>query len=396
MTASRQVIEDTLNAFCPDSDAYLEGVEGGPLSGLRFAAKDIFDVAGYVTGNGNPDWKATHKAAEKTAWAVQVLVEAGATMVGKTITEELTWGLSGENTHYGVPMNPRAPGRIPGGSSSGSASAVAGGLADFALGSDTLGSVRVPSSFCGLYGLRPTHGRVSLDGVLPQAPSYDTVGWFARDIDVFAKVGALLLQNNLTTERPERLILAEDCFELTDKAVVDALLPAVESISSLIGVFSTERLAPAQLTDWVDQQITLQSREAWESVGDWIAQVNARMRFSVASSYNAASKRTSEEIEAAKSDRKAIIVRMDEILTEGTIICLPTTPGAAPPLGARGYFGRRLLALVTVASTIGAPQISLPLVAVDELPVGLSLIGPRGSDEMLISFASDVAAKVTR
>ena len=139
---ARITIDDTLNAFCEDTDAYLEGAKGGPLAGLTFAAKDIFDVAGHVTGGGNPDWKATHEPAVRTAWVVNTLVEAGATMVGKTITDELTRGIFGENAHYGTPVNPRAPDRVPGGSSSGSVSAVAGGLVDFALGSDTGGSVR--------------------------------------------------------------------------------------------------------------------------------------------------------------------------------------------------------------------------------------------------------------
>lgn len=143
MTISRTAVNDHLHAFCQDSEAYLLGAPNGPLAGLTFAAKDIFDVAGFVTGGGNPDWKNTHALTTKTAWAVQVLVEAGATRVGKTLTDELTRGIFGENAHYGTPVNPRAPDRVPGGSSSGSASAVAGGLVDFALGSDTGGSVCV-------------------------------------------------------------------------------------------------------------------------------------------------------------------------------------------------------------------------------------------------------------
>ena len=201
-----------LNAFVPDSDAHIAGIEGGPLSGLTFAAKDIFDVAGHVTGCGNPHWRATHGPAVTNAWVVQTLVDAGATMVGKTITDELTRGIFGENMHYGTPVNPRAPGRVPGGSSSGSASAVAGGLVDFALGSDTGGSVRVPSSFCGLYGLRPTHGRIPLEGMLLQAPSFDTIGWFARDAETFARVGREVLPAGVGAPRPRRLVIAEDAF----------------------------------------------------------------------------------------------------------------------------------------------------------------------------------------
>ena len=167
MTTNRLPLNDTLNAFCTDTDAYLDGeYQAGRCRAMTFAAKDIFDVAGHVTGGGNPDWKATHPPAGRNAWIVQSLVDAGATMVGKTHTDELTRGILGENAHYGTPVNPRAPGRVPGGSSSGSAAAVAGGLVDFALGSDTGGSVRIPASFCGLYGLRPTHGRIPLDGIL--------------------------------------------------------------------------------------------------------------------------------------------------------------------------------------------------------------------------------------
>ena len=170
MASAKQPLADNLDAFCNDTDAYLDGKPGGPLSGLIFAAKDIFDVAGHVTGGGNPDWKATHPPAERNAWIVETLVDAGATMVGKTHTDELTRGILGENAHYGTPINTKAPDRVPGGSSSGSAAAVAGGLVDFALGSDTGGSVRIPASFSGLYGLRPTHGRIPLDAKLPENP----------------------------------------------------------------------------------------------------------------------------------------------------------------------------------------------------------------------------------
>ena len=257
MTQPRPEIDDPFNAFCKDSDAFLQGAANGPLSGLTFAAKDIFDVAGHVTGGGNPDWKATHEAAKATAWVVRALVDAGATMVGKTITDELTRGILGENAHYGTPTNPRAPGRVPGGSSSGSAAAVAGELVDFALGSDTGGSVRVPASFCGLYGLRPTHGRIPLDGILLQAPSYDTIGWFARDPDTFARVGAVLLQAEITDTRPRRVVIAEDAFEVADKAVTDALRPVAELVAALSGESTTQRLTPAGLADWSAQQQVL-------------------------------------------------------------------------------------------------------------------------------------------
>ena len=233
--------DDPLNAFCKDSQAYLPGAAAGPLSGLSFAAKDIFDVAGHVTGGGNPDWKATHQPADKSAWVVEALTNAGAAMVGKTLTDELTRGIFGENAHYGTPTNPRAPDCVPGGSSSRSASAVAGGLVDFALGSDTGGSVRVPASFCGLYGLRPTHGTIPLDGLLLQAPGFDTIGWFARDLRTFSRVGTVLLESLGEPIRPQRLVVAEDAFELADTEVENALRPLVEALSLLMGDVTNQK-----------------------------------------------------------------------------------------------------------------------------------------------------------
>jgi amidase len=395
MITPRQRLNDHLHAFCDDTDAYLAGAAHGPLAGLTFAAKDIFDVAGYVTGGGNPDWQATHAAATRTAWAVQVLVDAGATMVGKTITDEITRGILGENAHYGTPVNPRAPKRVPGGSSSGSASAVAGGLVDFALGSDTGGSVRVPASFCGLYGLRPTHGRIPLDGLLLQAPSYDTIGWFARDADLFARVGAVLLQSSLPAARPSRLVIAEDAFEVADPSVVQALRPLVDHLATRIGSTTTVRLASEGLAAWSDQQQVLQGREAWETAQDWIDRVNPRFSFEVTERYVMARSYTDADVAAARVQRDAIRQRLDTVLTAGAVLCLPTTPTPAPRRGERTSVRRdvraRISMLTCIAGTTGRPQINLPLAEVDGLPVGLSLLGARGADEVLLAFARDIA-----
>jgi amidase len=395
MTTVRQPLEDRFNAFCTDTEAYLVGAPNGPLAGLTFAAKDIFDVAGHVTGGGNPDWKATHAAAAHTAWAVQALVDAGATMVGKTHTDEITRGIFGENAHYGTPVNPRAPGRVPGGSSSGSAAAVAGGAVDFALGSDTGGSVRVPASFCGLYGIRPTHGRIPLDGILLQAPSYDTIGWFARDADLLARVGALLLQRAIPAARPSRLVIAEDAFEVADASVAATLRPLVARVAALVGNTTSVQLAPTGLAAWSEQQQVLQGREAWETVREWIEQVNPRFSFEVAERYLMARAFSNTAAEAAQTLREVIRQRMATVLADGVVVCLPTTPAPAPRRGERSSARRelriRLGMLTCIAGTTGAPQVSLPLAEVDGLPVGLSLLGARGTDEVLLAFAREVA-----
>ena len=391
MAQSRPKLDDPFGAFCTDTEAYLPGSPGGPLSGLSFAVKDIFDVAGHVTGGGNPDWKATHQASSKTAWVIQTLVYAGATMVGKTHTDELTRGILGENGHYGTPTNPKAPGRVPGGSSSGSASAVAGGLVDFALGSDTGGSVRIPASFCGLIGLRPTHGRIPLDGILEQASSYDTIGWFAREPEVFARVAEVLFQSDIPASVPTRLIIAEDAFETADGAVTAALQPAVEAAKSIIGADTTLRLSSVGLAQWSVQQQVLQSREAWVTAKDWIAQVNPRFNFWVAERYIFGRSVTDDEVETAQVARQEVIQRMDEVTQGGGVVCLPTSPGPAPLLGQslaeRRDVLSRIVSLTCMGGTTGRPQISVPVADVNGLPVGLSFLGERGSDELLISLA---------
>src|SRR3954464_13815207 len=210
---------DSINAFVPGPRVQIHGASSGPLRGLTFAVKDLFDVAGVPTGGGNHDWAHANPMPTKHAWAVQTLLDAGAMLIGKTITDEVSLGILGENAFDGTPLNVRAPGRVPGGSSSGSAAAVAAGLCDTALGTDTGGSVRVPASFCGLYGIRPTHGRVDVTGMMPQAPSSDTTGWFARDAATFAKVSSVMLGEQISHALPTSLVVAVDAFGFADAHV---------------------------------------------------------------------------------------------------------------------------------------------------------------------------------
>ena len=382
MNDTRITIDDTLGAFCADSNAYLAGAANGPLAGLTFAAKDIFDIAGHITGGGNPDWQATHPPAERTAWIVQRLVDAGATMVGKTHTDELTRGILGENAHYGTPVNPRAPGRVPGGSSSGSAAAVAGGLVDFALGSDTGGSVRIPASFCGLYGLRPTHNRIPLDGILMQAPSYDTIGWFARDAATFATVAETVFDTPIAPQTPARVIIADDLFAAADPAVAAALRPAAERIAGMAVQQESIRLAPDGLDQWAAQQNILQSIEAWATLADWIDAVNPRFSYWVTERYTLVASLTPAQIDQARATRESVRQRLDAVLDNGGFLCLPTSPVAAPPRGQRLSERKdalsQIIRLTCIGGTTGRPQLSLPLAEVDGLPVGLSLMGNCG------------------
>lgn len=397
MTQYRSNVRDTLNAFVPGDDTWLPGGDG-PLAGLTFASKDIFDVAGKVTGGGNPAWTASHTPAQANSWVVKQLVDAGAELSGKTITDELTRGIFGENVHYGTPSNPRAPGRVPGGSSSGSASAVAGELVDFALGSDTGGSVRVPASFCGLYGLRPTHGRIPRIGMLLQAPSYDTIGWFAREPETFQRVGRVLLAPDAEPALPAHLLIAEDAFELAEPESRTALAAAAEHLRQMFASVTTVRLSSTTLTDWSNQQQILQSREAWEAVREWVDRVNPAFSFEVSDRYVTARAVTDEQVATAQLRREEIVARMNEVFLGGNkVMCLPTTIGPAPlmgqPVSQRHELRLRNSALTSIAGNTGRPQISLPLAQVQGLPVGLSLLGNRGADEALMALAMKVKAQ---
>src|ERR1700687_6501232 len=226
---------DMTSPFVPGPVLRIAGAPGGPLAGLPFAAKVLFAVAGHPTGGGNRDWGRVHPLPTRHAWAVQRLLDAGARLVGKTVTDEVSLCILGENPFDGTPLNPKAPDRVPGGSSSGSPPAVAAGLCDTALGTDTGASVRVPASFCGLYGIRPTHGRLDVTGMLPQAPTSDTTGWFARDAATFARVSSVLLGEPIPATLPTRLIVAVDAFGFADADVAAALKPMGAILGRLLG-----------------------------------------------------------------------------------------------------------------------------------------------------------------
>jgi amidase len=385
-----------IGAFVPGPRVRIAGAARGPLSGLSFAAKDLFDVAGLPTGGGNHDWPTGRPIPTKHAWAVQTLLDAGANLIGKTITDEVSLGILGENAFDGTPVNVRAPGRVPGGSSSGSAAAVAAGLCDTALGTDTGGSVRVPSSFCGLYGIRPTHGRLNLSGMLPQAPTSDTTGWFARDAAIFARVSGVMLGEAIPDALPTQLIVAADAFGFADPGVAAALAPAVERLAALIGDVREDQLAPQGLSVWARAQRTLQPYEAWLTFRDWLDSRNPRFAFSVARALVAGSMIPESERNWANLMRQEARGRLAYLLQPGTILCLPTTPFPAPrkgqKLSALDPLRDRITCLCAHGGLTGVPQVSLPLATVDGLPIGLSIIGPRGSDATLVAVARALKA----
>jgi amidase len=391
-------MSDKINAFVPGGRVTIEGAPQGPLHGRTFAAKDLFDVAGHPTGGGNHDWARYNPVPTRHAWAVQTLLDAGATLIAKTITDEVSLGILGENAFDGTPLNSKAPDRVPGGSSSGSAAAVAAGLCDTALGTDTGGSVRVPASFCGLYGIRPTHGRLDLTGMLPQAPSSDTTGWFARDAATFANVSSVLLGESIQDVLPAKLIVAVDAIGFADLAVSAALQPMIKRLAELIGTAREEVLATQGLSVWSRAQRTLQSNEAWQTFRPWIERDNPRMAFNVARGLVFGSMISEADRSWAELMRQEARARMAYLLPPGTILCLPTTPFPAPkkglPLQALGPLRDRISCLCSHGGLTGVPQVSIPGATVDGLPIGLSIVGARGADAMLVAVARALEAAV--
>jgi amidase len=384
---------DTLGAFVRHTHAALDGANDGPLAGFAFGAKDLYDVAGQRTGFGSPDWLRTHPPATRTAAAVQRLLDAGATLVGRTHTDEIAWSILGENPHYGTPMNVAAPGRIPGGSSSGSAAAVAGRLVDFALGSDTGGSVRLPASFCGLYGLRPTWGRIPLDGACALAPSFDTAGWFARDPVLFERIGRVLLADAAEpVASPGPLFVAEDLFAWAGDAVSGALAPGLALVSRALAARTDLALLPEGPAAVAADFRVLQAAEAWAVHGAWIDAVQPALEPGVRERFAYARTVTPADAAAASARRDALRTRIDALLAGGGVIALPTAPGIAPlrgqPAAATEAFRQQCMGLTALSGLTGLPQVTLPFGTLDGCPIGLSLIAGRGRDATLLALVA--------
>ncbi len=383
---------DPYNAFCRHTHVELEGAADGPLRGLTFAVKDVFDIAGHRTGNGSPAWLDTHAPAARTAPAVERLLAAGAHMVGKTHTDELAYSLNGENVHYGTPTNPRAPGRIPGGSSSGSAAAVAGELVDFALGTDCGGSVRLPASYCGIYGIRTTHGRIPIDGVADLAASFDTVGWFARDAGTMARVGGVLLPEG-PVFWPERLLIAEDAFAFAGAEITGALANAVSRLKAALPDHRQIKVYTGDPSAWPGIFRILQGDEIRRRHSAWIDANNPSFGPGIAERFRWTRTIDPAEVKRMRPQREDVARHMDALLGDDAVLCLPTAPGIAPklktPAAELEVFRARAFALLSIAGLARLPQLSLPLATMADCPLGVSLIAPRGRDQGLLSWVAE-------
>ena len=384
-------------AFIPGPRVALAGAPGGALAGLRFAVKDLYDVAGEVTSYGNPDWARSHGVAASTAPVVLALLEAGASLVGKTKTVELAFGLTGENVWHGTPINPNAPDRFPGGSSCGSAAAVAAGEVDFAMGSDTGGSVRIPASYCGVFGFRPSWGAISLAGCCALGPSFDTPGWFAGNAAVLAQVGSALLPLGKAGDAGP-LLQPDDVWANADPKVAALLQPALAATQRVMGQALRLTLMPEGLFELYENFRCMQAQEAWATLGRWVTQTNPAFGPGVGERFAAAAAMAPEKAATGRAFRKGFQHRMQSLLEGGAMLVYPTSPMAAPLLAAsqaeQNAVREQTMGVTAIAGLGGLCEVSIPAARLDGAPIGLSLVAAAGHDRMLLSLAARVAEEL--
>jgi amidase len=392
-----RVIEDKVGAFVPGPAVELAGAAGGPLAGLDFAVKDLFDVAGATTGYGSPDWARTHAPAAATAPVVLSLLQAGASLRGKTKTVELAYGLTGENVWYGTPKNPAAPDRFPGGSSCGSAAAVAAGLVDFALGSDTGGSVRIPASYCGTFGIRPSWGAVNLTGACPLGPTYDTAGWFAARASILRRVGEVVLPWGGEGALGPLLKVQEAWVNAVPQTAA-ALVPALAGAERVLGPVLSVSIAPEGLDSLYEHFRAAQAEEAWASLGAWVEAIGPKFGPGVAERFAAAKAMDPARAAAGRSFREVFRSRVRALLAGGAVLVYPTSPVPAPrletSLESQNAVRERTMGVTAISGFAGLCEVTLPAGKVEGAPVGLSLAAAPARDRALLALAERVAAEL--
>lgn len=387
------IAADQWGAFCGYNPIpHLPTAPHGPLAGLTWASKDVFAIRGTRTGFGSPEWLASHGPEPANAPNVDKFLAAGARLIAKTQLDEVVYSLFGVNQRYGTPLNPRAPDRVPGGSSSGSAVAVAAGLVDFATGTDCAGSVRIPASFCGIYGIRASKSAVEAEGSPPFAQSFDALGWCARSAEVLERAGDVLL-GHLPAPRalPTRLLIADDALQLASPATRAPLAQAIERVAAHFEGVSHVSFADGRLVEWAEVFRVIQAYEIWANHGEWIRAVNPAFGAGIRERFALASTVSADAAAAARKRHVEIKAALHDLLGESSVMVLPTSPDVAPRLEAQSAelddFRRRALRLLCAAGLGALPQVSIPAVEIGGLPLGLSLVGAPRSDRALLALA---------
>ncbi len=376
----------------------LEPYQSGVLDGLKFAVKDNIDLSGKKTSYGSKSWNKHHVAAVYNALCIDQILGAGATCIGKTVADEFTYSLEGENYFFGTPLNPKVPDRVPGGSSSGSASAVACGLVDFSIGTDSGGSIRVPASLCGIWGMRPTLHRVSDAGVLPFMPSVSTVGAFSNDIETLDKVMRVLLRShNDKPVKVNNIFLLRDAFSIADPIV----RKTVESSISHLEGFDGVKISWISISDIVGEEFdlsacneralrNLQTAEFANTVGGWIEAYKPELSPNFHAAYQNVLNFDRTDLNGMLSLCESLFCSISEFTNTGDLFCFPTTPTVAPLKGSLSSldhvqdFYNRTMAISSFAGLGRLPEISIPISSVGDAPIGVSLVAGCYQDEFLL------------
>lgn len=390
-------VDDKWNAFMNDH-LNIKQTELGQLKELSFGVKDVFEIKDYRSSAGNPDWFQSHQASKRYAPVINQLLEQGACLRGTTHTDELMYSLNGENFHYGTPVNPRSADRIPGGSSSGSAVAVSSGLVDFALGTDTGGSIRVPSSYCGIFGFRPTHGLVDSKGVIPLAKSFDTVGWMTRDPNLLLAVGEVLISEEMNDmEEFSSLIFENEAWSYVDNQTKGSYLQNIEVLKEN---YSTQNvnIAKEGLSKWAELFRNIQGIEIWNEHGDWINRVKPAFGPGIAERFQWASTLNKEYLSEYEEGRELIKDQLSALLNSNGLLVIPTTPGEAPmrnlTVEEMEQYRSKTMKLTCIAGLSGFPQVTIPLIKENGIPIGLSFIANHHSDLKLLRWVQQLTNKL--
>ena len=385
---------DALQAFVRENHIALKGSGTGELNGLTFAAKDVFKIRGSTYSNGHPDWLRTHEPDDFTSSTIQRLLDNGADLVGKTVCDELCFSISGENWNYGSPLNPHDPRRFTGGSSSGSGAATSGGLVDFALGSDCLGSVRVPASYTGVFGTRPTYNRVPSDGEAEYCPSMDVFGYMASDPEIFRKVSRVILGEDPHPVKLRKLIIAKDCFNAVSPQVYADLKPAIDHIAANLTSVEEREISPEGLDKWITVFQQVQGYEVWRSYGGWVRAHRPILSRGPRERLAWASTITLQDYYAGLAEMQEISKHIRDMLANGEVLVMPTAASVAPlrttPLEEINATRLQSTYLLCVSPLSGVPQMTLPMVMQNDLPLGLSLLSGFNTDLALANFAADM------
>ncbi|MGV8895710.1 MAG: AtzH-like domain-containing protein [Rhodoglobus sp.] len=370
------------------------GIAAGVLSGETVAVKDLYDVEGFPVGAGIPAYLAESDNATATSPAVAALLAAGASITGIAQTDEFAYSIAGRNPHYGTPPNGALLGAVPGGSSSGPASAVATGQASIGLGTDTAGSIRVPASYQGLWGLRTTHGSVSMERLVALAPTFDTVGWLTRNAATMRTAAESTLDTTLQRAVERRFVVAPALAAYAEPTVAAAF-------DSVVARLSTDDVDLGDIDELFLTFRTVQAAEAWRTHGAWIEAHPGALGPDVAGRFAFASTITPEQEAAGREALIAAKTRLEAALGD-RVLLLPSASSIAPSVNADAELIERTrqgtLRLTCIAGLTGRPALSVPLMGVRQpgslldAPVGLCLVGPRFGDLALI----DVAESLTR